>query len=31
MVQPAFIRDEDLLNLKGKELLVITRPYNLTY
>ena len=29
MVQPAFMRDEDLLNLKGKELLVITRAVQL--
>lgn len=29
MVQPAFISDEDLLNLQGKELLVITRAVQL--
>ena len=29
MVRPAFIRDEDLLNLKGKELLVITQAVQL--
>lgn len=29
MVQPAFIGNEDVLNLKGKELLVITRAVQL--
>lgn len=29
MVQPTFIPDEDLLNLKGKELLVITKAVQL--
>src|SRR6185437_11414765 len=29
MIQPAFIPDEDLLNLMGKELLVITRAVQL--
>jgi hypothetical protein len=29
MVQAAFIKDEDLLNLKGKDLIVITRAVQL--